>query len=133
LKEKIALLKEKTGKRAEELARTEGNLTEWIHKAGFQDEAGPIPLSADATVQFFARDLAGNMEESIRSATYRIAQPGDVNLSDTVDIADAILAAQVLAGMTPAGTVYREADVNGDGMIGLAEVLYILQKAAGLR
>jgi hypothetical protein len=94
---------------------------------------GPISLSADSTLQFFAMDLAGNMEEFIRSATYRIAQPGDVNLSETVDIADAILAAQVLAGMSPAGTVYRAADVNGDGMIGLPEAIYILQKAAGLR
>jgi len=33
-------LKEKTGKRAEELAQAERNLTERIHKAGFADEAG---------------------------------------------------------------------------------------------
>jgi hypothetical protein len=95
--------------------------------------AGPIPVAADATVQFFARDLAGNLEESVRIATYRIAQPGDVNLNGVTDIADAILAAQALSGMTLAGTVFREADVNGDGMIGLPEVIYILQKAAGLR
>jgi DNA repair protein SbcC/Rad50 len=39
LKEKIALLNDKTGKRAGELAQAEGNLTERIHKAGFEDEA----------------------------------------------------------------------------------------------
>jgi hypothetical protein len=29
--------------------------------------------------------------------------------------------------------IYRDADVNGDGKIGMAEAIYILQKAAGLR
>lgn len=94
---------------------------------------GPIPLSADATVKFIARDLAGNMEETVHSATYRIVQPGDLNLSSDVDIADAILAVQLLSGMTPAGTVSKHADADGDGKIGLPEVIYILQKAAGLR
>ena len=93
---------------------------------------GPILLAADATVKFFARDLAGN-QEAVRSAAYRIALPGDVNLSNKVDIADAILAMQLLSRMTPAGTVSRKADADGDGKIGLAEVLYVLQKAAGLR
>ena len=40
LKDKIDRLQERTGKRAEELARAEGNLTERINRAGFDDEAG---------------------------------------------------------------------------------------------
>jgi hypothetical protein len=30
-------------------------------------------------------------------------------------------------------SVYRQADVNGDGQIGLAEVIYVMQKTAQLR
>ena len=40
LKDKIDRLQEKTGKRAEELVQAEGNLTERINRAGFDDEAG---------------------------------------------------------------------------------------------
>jgi hypothetical protein len=93
---------------------------------------GPLYLSVDGTVKFFAQDLAGNLE-SIHSETYRIVGPGDVNFSGDVDLADAILAMQVLSGVTPAGIIYKEADVNADGKIGLSEVIYILQTVAGVR
>jgi hypothetical protein len=49
-----------------------------------------------------------------------------------VDLADAILALQFMAKMhTP--YVHGNADVNGDGLIGMAEAIYILQKVSGLR
>jgi hypothetical protein len=35
--------------------------------------------------------------------------------------------------MTPAGTVSKGADVNGDGKTGMADVIYILQKTARIR
>ena len=38
---------------------------------------------------------------------------------------------QITSGKTAA--VYKNADVNNDGKIGLAEAIYILQKAAGMR
>jgi len=47
-------------------------------------------------------------------------------------LADAILALQVVAGLNPAD-VNIGADVNNDEKIGLEEVIYILQKVAGLR
>ncbi len=56
---------------------------------------------------------------------------GDINGNDNIDLADAILAMQVLAGSNPSSTVYKNADVNGDGKIGLAEVIYILQEVSG--
>jgi hypothetical protein len=59
--------------------------------------------------------------------------PGDLNHSERVDLADAVLALQVLAGRTPLEPVFTDADVDGDGRIGWAEVLFILQRAAGLR
>lgn len=57
----------------------------------------------------------------------------DLNGDSRVDLADAILALQVLAGMQPAVTGSNEADVNGGGRIGLEEAIYVIQKAAGLR
>ncbi len=50
-----------------------------------------------------------------------------------VDLADAMSALQVLVGLEPSTSVHKEADVNGDGRIGLEEVIYILQKVARLR
>jgi hypothetical protein len=73
------------------------------------------------------------LQDSAGNESLLIPQPGDVNLSGNVDITDAILSLQALTGMAPAGTVFREADVNGDDKIGMAEVIYTLQKAAGMR
>jgi len=43
-------------------------------------------------------------------------------------------AVPISQGMSPAGhTTGITADINADGRIGLAEVIYILQIAAGLR
>ena len=58
---------------------------------------------------------------------------GDVNDDSSVDLADAILALQVMAGIEPSATAHKEADVNGDNKIGIEEVIYILQKVSELR
>lgn len=50
-----------------------------------------------------------------------------------VDLGDAILALKVMAGIESPANIHAEADINSDGKIGLAEVVYILQKTAGLR
>ncbi len=62
-----------------------------------------------------------------------ICLPGDIDDSGDLDLTDAILALKVLAGIVPASEVYKETDVNNDGKIGLEEVIFILQDAAGLR
>jgi len=60
--------------------------------------------------------------------------PGDVNSDHFVDLKDAILALQLLNRLDLTGEPIRSgADVDGDGKIGLAEALFILQKTAGLR
>jgi hypothetical protein len=62
------------------------------------------------------------------------AKPGDVNGDESVNVADAILAMQVLSGMRPEGLQPATmADVNRDGKIGLPEVIYIMQTVAGMR
>ncbi|MDM8552622.1 trypsin-like serine protease [Desulfobacterales bacterium HSG2] len=56
--------------------------------------------------------------------------PGDVDYSGAADLRDAILALKVMAGMD-VGYVYSGANVDGDGKIGMAEVLFILRAESG--
>lgn len=59
---------------------------------------------------------------------------GDVDGDRDVDLADAILALQLLSGRILGKTlVNATADVNGDGRLGWAEVLFALEKEAGQR
>lgn len=51
--------------------------------------------------------------------------PGDVDYSGAADLRDAILVLKMMAGMD-VGYIYPGADVNGDGKIGMAEVLFVL-------
>jgi hypothetical protein len=58
---------------------------------------------------------------------------GDINIDGHIDLMDAILSAQIAAGMTPIQGVYKAADVNGDNRIGNEETIFCLESAAGLR
>ena len=55
---------------------------------------------------------------------------GDVDATGTVDIADAIRSFQVCVGMILSSSLCIEADVSGDGKIGLEEAIYALKTAA---
>ena len=59
---------------------------------------------------------------------------GDIDGSGIVDMVDAVLALQLLTGLNPSGIrpdyASSGADVNGDGKIGIEEVLYIMEKEA---
>jgi len=70
--------------------------------------------------------------------TIDIVKKGDINGDGSVNLADAIIALKVLAGLDVTGEIRLDyvssgIDVNGDGKIGIAEVIYILQKISGLR
>jgi hypothetical protein len=85
-----------------------------------------------------AKDLAQNVDPTPASQSFEVNYPyadayGDVKEDGNVDLLDAVVALQVCAGMTPTEEVNKDADVNGDESIGLAEVIYILQKVADLR
>jgi len=58
--------------------------------------------------------------------------PGDVNKDRNIDLLDAALILQVLAGMNPADVDSGD-DINGDGKIGIEELLHVLQVVADLR
>ena len=57
---------------------------------------------------------------------------GDLNDDGNITLADAILALKAVSGLRPAGA-YAVVGIDADGKIGLAEVIYILQKTAELR
>lgn len=59
---------------------------------------------------------------------------GDINGDSTLDLADAIIALQILSNVDMgATTLSMDADVNGDGKIGTEDAIYILQKVSNLR
>jgi hypothetical protein len=54
--------------------------------------------------------------------------PGDLDFSEVVDMADAILAFQIATGTPVDRTVYVDAEVNSDRRIGMEEGLFILHQ-----
>lgn len=60
------------------------------------------------------------------------ALKGDMDSDGDVDLEDALLALMVITSTGP-GVGNAEADVNGDGRIGMGEAIYILQKVSQLR
>jgi uncharacterized delta-60 repeat protein len=93
-----------------------------------------IPATSDG-----GQILVGGTIETVDGAARQgiaryVASPtlGNVNQDQVIDLADAILALQVTTGQVSL-PVYKEADVDGDHRIGLAEAIYVLQKIADLR
>lgn len=76
-------------------------------------------------------------DTTIRIGPAAPAQKGDFNNDGAANLADAILGLQLQAGMKSVGIrrdyVPAAVDVNGDDKLGLAEIIFILQKAAGMR
>jgi hypothetical protein len=58
--------------------------------------------------------------------------PGDVDGNGRVEFADAVLAFKIAAGVTLPGTqtINLNADVNGDGKIGIPEAISVLMTLA---
>jgi hypothetical protein len=87
-------------------------------------------------VTFTAKDAVGNIAIVAASITH-INIKGDVSGDWEVDLRDAINALQIFTGMNSvelrADFATSGADVNGNGRLGLEEVLYILQKVAEIR
>jgi len=55
--------------------------------------------------------------------------PGDVNGDDVVNLTDALLLLKILTGKDMEGiTIHTEADISGDGKLGILELVYILGK-----
>ncbi len=70
------------------------------------------PLQHDYELSFYTSDL----------------NKGDINGDHIINLSDAILSLNILAGLRPLSNVYAEADVNRNGRIGQAEAIYILKE-----
>jgi len=95
-------------------------------------QAGLLPLTTYYW-QVIAKNSSGETIGPEWTFTTMEIIAGNINGDGYVDLTDAIPALQICAGITPAQTIWVEADINNDGRIGLAEALYILQTVAGLR
>ncbi|SHJ79052.1 hypothetical protein SAMN02745216_02253 [Desulfatibacillum alkenivorans DSM 16219] len=65
---------------------------------------------------------------SVTYIVYINLTPGDVNHDGLVAMEDLILSIQATAGLETAAPVYGNADVNGDGVLGLTDSLYIMRE-----
>jgi hypothetical protein len=90
---------------------------------------GPVKRAITVSV----KNSSGETKGPEWTFTTKEILAGDINYDGSVDLADAILALKIIAGMGPDQTVYELADVNGDGKIGMEEAIYILQKLSGVR
>jgi len=57
---------------------------------------------------------------------------GDIDSNGNVELADAMRALKIIAGMNVSG-INLNADVNGDGKIGMQEVIHILERVAEIK
>lgn len=78
--------------------------------------------------------IAGLLGIDLAGASLPIVRAGDINGDGAVNMVDAVLALQLLSGMNMTGkTIYRQADADGTGKLDISDLIFILQKAAGLR
>jgi len=57
----------------------------------------------------------------------------DFDSNGITDLSDAVLCVRILAELRITTTLRKEADVHADGLIGLPDMIYLLQKIARLR
>lgn len=93
-----------------------------LTSATYKDGTGSTKL----TYQY---DAVGNRLSKI----IKVSIIGDISGDSVITLADAIMSLQIVTGIAPNQTVSLNLEVNGDGKIGLPEVIYILQKTAGVR
>jgi len=78
-------------------------------------------------------DADGNEGQRSTPVQLNPCFPGDVDCSNEIDLADAIDAFKILTGIALNVPPVQIADLDGDGVIGLAEAINALQHAAGLK
>jgi subtilisin family serine protease len=97
-----------------------------VVKAAILDTVDEIPSVADKMV-------SGGRVNALNALCSVNALAGDFNYDKALDLADAVLALQIISGEASEKAVCKEAEVNSDGRIGLEEIIYILQVIAGLK
>ncbi|QTA86941.1 hypothetical protein [Desulfonema magnum] len=82
------------------------------------------------TISFQAAHIKDECPPSeVKTITVNCLLKGDISRNDRIDLADAVLALRMTAATDPIEIENpSEIDVNGDGEIGLAELIYILKE-----
>jgi hypothetical protein len=65
--------------------------------------------------------------------SFSLVSKGDLNNNGVVDLEDAILASKVIGATGSVEQIEMKAEVNGDGKIGIEELIYILGVVSGIR
>ncbi|GEM_PF-7012219 len=73
----------------------------------------------------YTYDEAGNRLSQVQESF--LVKPGDLDNDGSITLKDTILGLQILADGQPSEKVDFRADVDGDGKLGLAEVIFSLQ------
>jgi hypothetical protein len=102
----------------------EGEYDEFFHDGQYRALAYAIDRTGATS---FPKEAAVTQTQGIPLEI----DPGDLNVDRRVDLADAIRALQVAAGMNP--HALRFADTDGDEKIGLEDALFILQTVGEVR
>ncbi len=105
--------------------------------AGYADVRASIIKNVDK-IPALADKIASGGRINAFAALTGMFPPGDLSADCRIGLEDAILGIRILAGtettlVCPLSTAACRLDTNGDGLIGSAEVIYILQKTAGIR
>ncbi len=93
-----------------------------------------IDVPLDPTNVCFGGKDGKTLFITAKTAVYSLAMNvKGLSYSESVSygLSDTISVLQILSGMEPAITISKEADINGDGKIGLPEAFYFLKKLAG--
>ncbi|NTW88648.1 MAG: hypothetical protein HGB26_05895 [Desulfobulbaceae bacterium] len=73
------------------------------------------------------------LNSSFDIGAYQFSRFGDIDHDGIVGLKDLLLGLHILAGIPIGVPVYADSDTDGDMKIGLPEVIYALQRVAGLR
>lgn len=76
----------------------------------------------------YSYDEVGNMLSQTQENSY--ALPGDLNNNGIIDLVDTILGLQTLVNFSSQKIVDISADLDGDGKVGYAEIIYCMQYIA---
>ncbi len=119
-----------------------GNIGSWnswsFQQYGTEVTKSTCPgITGYADLDSFNGDMASFKNNFVINTATNTFPKGDVNNDGAVNLADAISALKIMTGMNSTGIMthyqFSGVDVNSDGQVGSAEVIYILQTTAKLK
>ena len=85
-----------------------------------------LPLPKIENIDLQINTLNPKKDLPAKTGEKKVYLPGDIDGNGVLDLADLHLVEELLSGRKPDVPVFTEADVNGDGVIGIEEHSYLL-------